>query len=166
MKRSLFILFALMNTILAQEVAQTHVVTVDHQLRREIFADASKLSGYPVPETLPEIRRVSHRFIVQITCGGEECARYAATMPGIPIWIDETLELGLVADYSWVLHEAIHVLQFAAKGITDINALSCEEGLALEKEAYHLQQKYLDQHKALLRVTRGIDRVSCPTSSE
>jgi hypothetical protein len=158
------VLFSVQNSVIARVEKDNGVTMLDHQLRQEIFTDASKLSGYTIPEILPEIHRVSHRVIVNETCGEDECSRYAAAAPNKPILVDETLDLNKVEDYSFVLHEAIHVLQFAAKGITDIESLSCNETLALEKEAYHLQQKYLEKQRAFLRVTWMIDRISCPNT--
>lgn len=155
-------LLALLNPAVARTKEGRGETTVDHQLRQEIFIEASKLSGYKIPEILPEIRFVSHDVIVKETCEGTECNRYAAAVPGKPILVDKRMDMNNVEDYSFVLHEAIHVLQFAAKGITDIGSLSCSEELALEKEAYHLQQKYLEKQHALLRVTWQIDRRSCP----
>jgi hypothetical protein len=155
-------LFSLQNTVAIQTAKNVNGTALDDALRQEIFTEASKLSGYKIPAILPDIRFVSHRVIVRETCGGYECNRYAAAAPDKPILVDKMLDLNNVEDYSFVLHEAIHVLQFAAKGITNIESLSCKEELALETEAYHLQQKYLEKQRALLRVTWMIDRISCP----
>lgn len=161
----MFALLFFANDVAAQQ-SKTTGVPISAVLEREIFVEASALSGYAIPEQLPEIRFVSHRFIVAETCDGIECNRYAAAAPHMPIWVDETLDLTQAGDRSFVLHEVIHVLQFAAKGITDVALLSCAEVLQLEKEAYHLQQKYLDKEKSWLRVTWGIDRMSCPEVPE
>jgi hypothetical protein len=155
-------LLALPHSVVARAKENRSETILDHQLRQEIFIDASRLSGYKIPEILPEIRFVSHGVIVKETCEGNECNRYAAAVPGKPILVDKRMDMNNIEDYSFVLHEAIHVLQFAAKGITNIESLSCSEELALEKEAYHLQQKYLEKQHALLRVTWQIDRRSCP----
>lgn len=155
----LIVLLFFSNSGGAQE--EVVVVVLGPELRHAIFVEASRLSEYAIPEMLPEIRLVSHRFIVEETCKGIECNRYAAAAPDKPIYIDETLDLERVEDYSYVLHEVIHVLQFAAKGITDLGSLSCNEMLQLEREAYHLQQKYLSKERAFLRVTWMIDRMRC-----
>lgn len=156
----------LSNCAYAQEWEKDNVHRVESSLVHEIFHDAQILSGFAIPDMLPEIYQVPHYVIVRETCGNEECSRYAAAAPNKPILVDSTLDLNSVEDYSFVLHEAIHVLQFFAKGITDIKLLSCNEMLALEKEAYHLQQQYLEKHRAFLRVTWMIDRISCPTLPE
>jgi len=156
----LIALLLLSNSGGAQEEKVARVV-LGPELRHAIFVEASRLSEYAIPEKLPEICLVSHRFIVEETCEGIECSRYAAAAPHKPIYIDETLDLERAEDYSYVLHEVIHVLQFAAKGITDLDSLSCNEILQLEREAYHLQQKYLSKERAFLRVTWMIDRMRC-----
>lgn len=145
----------------AKETGAATTRTIGAEKTEEVWEDAVHLSGYPRPATLPLILLVSRNEL----CGGEPCSLYARVAPGVPILVDDSLDLDRVEDYSWVLHEAIHVLQYRAKGITDVDLLSCEEVLALEREAYHLQQRYLDRQRAFLRVTWMIDRASCPKTS-
>lgn len=146
------------------QTTQTAVV-LSPESTREIFVEASSVSGYSLPASLPEIHIIpKQRFIAEV-CPGALACPVAISSPGKPILVRNDMNPEDNTDRSFFVHEAIHMLQYTAKQITNIDTLSCTEMLALEKEAYLAQQRYLDRNGQLLRVTYVISRMKCADSA-
>ena len=95
------------------------------------------LSGYPAPSVLPIIQYESHEYFVENVCGGRECRVIGFYADAGIIYIDELHK----DDTSLVVHELTHFLQ-------DKDMEPC----AREREAYHVQQQYIIQVLASVRV--------------
>ncbi len=145
------------------QITQTAVI-LSPENTREIFVEASTVSGYPPPTTLPEIHILPKRQFIAEVCPGALACPVAVSSPGKPILVRGDMDPEDNTDRSFFIHEAIHMLQYVSKQITDVDALSCTEMLTLEKEAYVAQQRYLDRNGQLLRVTSVITRMQCTDS--
>ena len=103
---------------------------------------AVTLSGYPAPMDAPEISTVPHSVLVAKACHGKECKVIGWFPPGNRIYLDERLrpDDSLYAS-SIVVHEMVHYLQQQSGRYG--GAFSCEKAIAMEHEAYAIQQEYL-----------------------
>ena len=97
------------------------------------------LSGYPTPSVLPIIQYESHEFFVENACNGRECKVFGLYQDDGIIHIDEAHK----EDTSLVVHELTHFLQ-------DKDMEPC----AREREAYAVQQEYIIQVLASVRMVR------------
>lgn len=132
----------------------------------EIFVEAARVSGYALPDVLPEIRILPlQQFIAEVCPEDPHHCPGALSLPGKPILMSDVLNPEVAADRSYFVHEAVHTLQYHAKQIADLETLPCEDMLALEREAYYAQQRYLDRNGQLLRVTHKVYRMGCDHNS-
>ena len=102
---------------------------------------ASYLSDYPVPPEPPEVQFEQHAFFVENVCGGKECNVVGWYNDADVVYIDEqyrNIESGFAA--SLVVHEFTHFLQHKSGNFA---ALSCEDSVAREREAYYVQNRYI-----------------------
>jgi hypothetical protein len=102
---------------------------------------ASYLSGYPMPQDTPAIHFEQHAFFVEKVCGGNECNVVAWYNDADIVYIDQQyqdIEGGFAA--SLVVHEFTHYLQHKSGAF---DSLSCEDSIARERQAYHVQNRYL-----------------------
>ena len=100
----------------------------------------SHLSGYPMPSEPPEIRFEQHAFFVENVCAGKECNVVGWYNDADIVYIDERyrdIEGGFAS--SLVVHEFTHYLQHKSGAF---DSLSCEDSIAREREAYHVQNRY------------------------
>lgn len=117
----------------------------------ELFAAIRLLSGYPAPDTMPEVHRVSQAEMRQIICGGRACPVKAFYHPDRGVFIDETMDVRNDAfDRSVLLHELVHHLQ-KTTGKFDAVPGKCSRRNAQELEAYEIQNRYLAQEQASRR---------------
>lgn len=109
---------------------------------------ASHLSGYPTPNEPPEVRFEQHAFFVENVCGGSECNVVGWYNDSAIVYIDERyrdIESGFASGL--VVHELTHYLQDKSG---NFESLSCEDSIAREREAYHVQNRYIIE--ALARI--------------
>jgi len=95
---------------------------------------AVHLSGYPMPDVLPEIRFKPHAFFVEHACGGKECNVLGWYNDEGVIFIDDRrrdLNNGFTS--SLLVHEFVHYLQPADM-----------DGCARQTEAYAVQNRYIE----------------------
>lgn len=109
---------------------------------------ASHLSGYPMPNETPEVRFEQHAFFVENVCGGSECNVVGWYNDSDIVYIDERYRNieGAFAS-GLVVHELTHYLQHKSG---NFEPLSCEDSIAREREAYHVQNRYVIE--ALARI--------------
>jgi len=101
------------------------------------------VSGYPSPDGLPQIQRVSVAEMQQRICGGRSCAVKAFYHPEWGVYVDEALDIRNNAfDRSILLHELVHHLQNTT-GKFDAVPNFCIRRHAQELEAYEIQNRYL-----------------------
>ena len=101
---------------------------------------ASHLSGYPLPPEPPEVRFEQHAFFVENVCGRHECSVVGWYNDRDVVYIDEkyhNLASGFAT--SLIVHEFTHYLQHKSGAF---DSLSCEDSVARELEAYHVQTLY------------------------
>jgi Mlc titration factor MtfA (ptsG expression regulator) len=120
---------------------------VDHasltSLVVELFTAIRLISGYPNPDVLPQIHRVSVAEMQQKICGGRSCAVKAFYHPEWGVYVDEALDMeNNTFDRSILLHELVHHLQ-KTTGKFDVVPGLCNRRNAQELEAYDIQNRYL-----------------------
>lgn len=132
----------------------------------ELFVTINLLSGYPIPERVPQVRFVPQSAMQEMICKGP-CAVKAFYTPEKGVLMDEKLD---VRDDTWsrsiLLHELVHHLQHESGKFEALDT-PCHRWQAKEVEAYEIQHKYLKK----LRVTRSfiaLDTapITCPEDSQ
>ena len=111
------------------------------QLLLELFTAIKMLSGYPVPETLPEVHRVPRAQLESRICQ-TVCGVKAFYLKGEGVYIDQELDIERdLPARSILLHELVHHVQ----GVTGkFDSLpGCHGWYAREYEAYQIQNQYL-----------------------
>ena len=117
----------------------------------ELFTAIRLVSGYPSPDVLPQIQRVSVAEMQQKICGGRSCRVKAFYHPEWGVYVDEALDIRNNAfDRSILLHELVHHLQ-KTTGKFDAMPNFCNRRNAQELEAYEIQNRYLADQGASRR---------------
>lgn len=110
----------------------------------ELFTAIRLLSGYPIPEHLPGIRVVSPAEIQRMLCKGD-CGIKAFYLPGQGIYLSDAIgSLDDAFGRSVLLHELVHHVQHVT-GRFDIIADACDRWFSKEREAYQVQNAYLQR---------------------
>jgi hypothetical protein len=143
------------------------------ELFSALLSWAVVLSGYPTPEELPRVARVSHAFFVGNACGGRECKVWGWYAGGDVLYIDSRLNPAsdLLAS-SVIVHEMTHYLQAkagklehrASAALADSGTatfVNCELTIELEREAYAVQQAYLVRYGVYRPVGVSMHAVGC-----
>ena len=106
---------------------------------------ALHLSEFQAPAgQCPEIQRVSHGELERRACSGRPC-KVLGWYPGSGdvIYVDDRLDIDNdLFHSSIVLHEIVHWLQ----GHAGTLLLGCAQSIAAEREAYHIQQQFLNAY--------------------
>jgi hypothetical protein len=102
---------------------------------------AVMLTGYSMPAQHPEVVMASHATLEQMACEGRRCRVMGWYPSGGKIYIDDSLDLGDLYASSIVVHEMVHYLQQTSGGHS--STYTCAEAIAMEREAYAVQQAYL-----------------------
>ncbi|MCB1791838.1 MAG: hypothetical protein KDJ27_14700 [Gammaproteobacteria bacterium] len=130
---------------------------------------AVSMSGLPATTEQPVVVKVPHAFFVENACEGRECKVYGWYAGGRNLYIDERLdpENNLLAS-SIVIHEMVHYLQgvernggVPARGAAFGELPSCDDAVAMERQAYAAQRKYLQYYGSIQPVGVSMSRVSC-----
>ncbi len=132
-----------------------------NELYAVLLSWAVTLSGYPMPDHPAKVTAVSHAYLVDHACNGRECKVMGWFPPGHIIYVDDRLRPGdnmLAA--SIVVHEMVHHLQHEA-GRIDPAKWSCENAIALEREAYGVQREFLLRYGVYQPVGASMHRVGC-----
>lgn len=102
------------------------------------------LSGYDMPEQLPDIDFRPESFFVERACLGNSKCRVAAWYDNQgTIYLDERLEKNddPFTD-SLIVHELVHYLQDLSMKFEEA---SCQNHMLREREAYGIQRQYLNR---------------------
>lgn len=117
----------------------------------ELFTAIRLVSGYPSPDVVPQIQRLSVVEMQQKICGGRACSVKAFYHPEWGVYVDEALDIQNDAfDRSILLHELVHHLQ-KTTGKFDAVPNFCNRRNAQELEAYEIQNRYLSSQSASRR---------------
>lgn len=117
----------------------------------ELFTAIRLLSGYPSPDVLPQIHRVSVAEMQQKICGGRACSVRAFYHPEWGVYVDEALDIQNNAfDRSILVHELVHHLQNTTGRFESMSNF-CIRRNAEELEAYGIQNSYLADQGAARR---------------
>ncbi len=117
----------------------------------ELFAAIRLVSGYPSPDVLPQIQRVSVVEMQHKICDGRSCGVKAFYHPEWGVYVDEALDIeNNTFARSILLHELVHHLQ-KTTGKFDAVPNFCNRRNAQELEAYEIQNRYLADQGASRR---------------
>ena len=112
----------------------------------------SHLSGHPMPDQPPIVGFEPHSFFAEHVCGGRECDAVGWYNDQRVIYIDEKYrddDGGFPS--SLLVHELTDYLQHQS---ANFDSHSCEDSLAREREAYHVQNSYILQGQASFALIR------------
>jgi len=111
------------------------------QLVPALLGAIDKLSKYPRPETMPEVRRVARERIAELACV-RPCGVRAIYHPGEGIFMDERMQPETnLFDRSVLLHELVHYVQDLANERGEMEP--CKRWYFREFEAYAIQKRFL-----------------------
>jgi hypothetical protein len=132
-----------------------------NELYAILLSWAVTLSGYPMPDQPAEVKTVSHAYLVEHACNGRECKVLGWFPPGRTIYVDNRLNpADSLLAASIIVHEMVHHLQHEA-GRIDPAKWSCENAIALEREAYAIQREFLLRYGVYQPVGGSMHRVGC-----
>ena len=122
-----------------------------NSLMVELFTAIRLVSGYPSPDVLPQIQRVSVVEMQHKICDGRSCGVKAFYHPEWGVYVDEALDIeNNTFARSILLHELVHHLQ-KTTGKFDAVPNFCNRRNAQELEAYEIQNRYLADQGASRR---------------
>jgi hypothetical protein len=122
---------------------------IDGAIIAHLFSVAAALSGYPaIPEPeRPLLRLMTPAALVEEVCpeAPSDCERLVALFDRErnQVLMRADLDLRDAADNSFLVHEFVHVLEARQKGRAYQH--DCAETLRSEREAYRIQNLYLDR---------------------
>lgn len=137
----------------------------DPELLSYLVTIAAALSGYPVVplDELPPLQRLSPQALKTEVCGRESrgCENIVALFDSdhYRILVSDQLDMQDSSDNSFLLHELVHVLQFRKNGNSSF--ATCEDTLRSEREAYRVQNLYLQRQGKLERYGGMLTHASC-----
>jgi hypothetical protein len=142
---------------------------MDPTLLAQLLAAAIRFTDLPPVDiaNLPDIVAMSSEQITAQICPEKpsSCqtliALYEPTKKRI--LYRNTLNMKLVKDQSFVLHELVHVLQYAQKG--DLLFANCKETMESEGQAYRAQDRYLGEKGEEYRVGGLFRFIRCEDST-
>lgn len=131
-----------------------------NELYAILMSWAVLLSGQPAPARMPDMVPVSHAYLVQAACHGQECKVMGWFPPGQTIYLDERLDpQDSLYAASVVVHEMVHYLQYEARGGRGFS--DCESTIQLEREAYQAQRDFLLRYGVYQPVGVSLHHVGC-----
>lgn len=135
------------------------------ELYAVLLSWAVTLTGHPMPVHSPVVQLVSHSYLRQAACSGRECKVMGWFPPGDTIYIDKRLdpEHDLVAS-SVVVHEMVHYLQHLSGRYHA--PYTCQDSLAMEREAYGAQRDYLLAYGVYQPVGVSMHAVGCELAAQ
>jgi hypothetical protein len=136
-----------------------------NELYAVMLSWAVTLSGYSTPPSAPEVLKVSHDYLVENACGGRECKVVGWFPPGQTVYLDQRLNpQDSLLHASIVVHEMVHYLQHQS-GKFDKHS-SCEQAIALEREAYGVQREFLLRYGVYQPVGASMHAVGCELAAQ
>jgi hypothetical protein len=135
------------------------------ELYEVLLSWAVLLSGYSAPTERPEVVMVSHAYLEQLACEGRHCKVMGWFPPGKIIYIDDRLDpdASLYAS-SVIVHEMVHYLQQASGKYP--SPYSCANAIAMEREAYAVQQAYLVRYGVYRPIGSSMHHAHCTLTAQ
>ena len=140
----------------------------DMETLEYLFGKAVRLSGitaYPIAE-MPPIYAISKKDLNKEVCPAdpENCRNLAAVFDdiGYRILILDDLDISshfMPFNYSFVIHELVHSLQYRARGAEIFNG--CRSVYDTELEAYTAQDRYLKEEGEFFRASVALKGFYC-----
>lgn len=152
----------------AEEKKPLLTPVVDKETIEYLFGKAVRLSGIApyAREEMPPIFSVSKEGLNKIVCPEDpgNCRNLAAVFDdiGYRILVREDLEITSnykPLDYSFVIHEIVHSLQYRARGAEIFNG--CSSVFDTEREAYQAQDLYLKEEGEFFRAGSALRFFYC-----
>ena len=129
-------------------------------LALQLLASIHSLSSYPTTKILPEIHQAPLVEIQQRFCQGS-CTAQAFYKPGEGVYIDQAFDLANDEfARSVLLHELVHHAQRVSGTFQKIPS-ECDRWYAAEREAYAIQNRYLEDVHDPHRVNVNAWRARC-----
>lgn len=126
----------------------------------ELLASVQTLAGYPARTPLPEIHQVPVVELQERFCQGP-CRIQAYYHPDEGVYIDETFDLeNSEFARSVLLHELVHHAQRTAGKFQRMPS-ECDRWYAAEREAYGVQNRYLEAKQDAHRVNVNAWQARC-----
>jgi hypothetical protein len=140
----------------------------ENELYAGLLNWAVKLSGYPMPQSVPTVEFVPQPFFNKNACNDRPChvwGWYPNTGKSVVYVHESAREMigdgsdprGLLAA-SIVVHEFTHYLQAASRGFAPYE---CEEALILEHEAYAVQNAFISTYGRFMPVGASMHTANC-----
>jgi hypothetical protein len=163
-----------------QQAAATHPMPVSkpnaeraptrnmaERLRDEMLDDlmgwAVRLTGLPPSADRPDVIALPPADLAATVCpdAPSSCRGLVAVYDTerIRVLVRDTLDLRELSAQSFIVHEFIHHLQHRAQGAGLLSA--CEQVMVAERQAYEAQNRFLRQHRQLLRVGEMLRGMRC-----
>jgi hypothetical protein len=142
---------------------------MDAHLLAHLLSAAIRYSGLPAVEisALPEIVAMSQESITREICPhkASDCETLIALYEPTKhrVLYRNTLNLKLVKDQSFIVHELVHVLQYAQIG--DKVFGSCKATMSSESQAFRAQDRFLGDSGEEFRVGSAFRFMRCEDSS-
>ncbi len=122
----------------------------------KLLTAISTISGYPMPERVPEVAFVPQSELQERACT-RPCDIKGWFPPGQIVYLDERLDPRTnIWEQSILLHELVHYLQQEEGAFTE--DVTCEVWLKREAEAYEVQYHWLVAQQVSPRLLRRISR--------
>jgi hypothetical protein len=136
---------------------------VREEMLDDLMAWAVRLSGLPRAADRPEVISVSLASLTATVCPDDpaSCRGLVAVYDTerIRVLVRDTLDLRELSSQSFIVHEFIHHLQHRAQGAALTSG--CEQVMAAERQAYEAQNRFLQQHRQMLRVGEMLRGMRC-----
>lgn len=118
-----------------------------------LFGAITEISGYQRPHDPPRVTLISQSDVARIACNGP-CAARAVYVPGDGVYMDADLDVENDAFARSVLvHELVHYLQGTVGRFAKLDP--CSAWNAREREAYLIQNAYLEYSKTAMHVANS-----------
>jgi hypothetical protein len=133
------------------------------EVMRDLLVAIHALSGYPIPEQLPEVHVFPQALIAELVCKAP-CRVQAFYHPDFGVFVDEKLKFeGDFYAESILLHELVHHAQ-QVSGRFERLPSECHRRTAAESEAYEIQNRFLILHDSPHRIP--VNRLALPCPEE
>jgi hypothetical protein len=152
--------------------AQCAVAQSQDSAQDDVYAGllgwAEKLSGYPAPGVAPVVEFEPQSFFDANACGGHHChvwGWYPDTGRNV-VYVHESARAAIadasdpqgVLAASIVVHEFTHYLQAVHRNFA---SYPCSQAIALEREAYAVQNAYINAYGRLIPVGVSMQTANC-----